>query len=332
MLNRASAVSGTRALALAGALFALALVAGCGDDDSATSNVSKPAPPESDFPATKGQTLDEFLASVEPTNQLVASPSGMAFTPGRDRFGFGLFTVDREQVTDADVAIYAAHGAKGKAIGPFPARIEDLATEPEFEAITTSSDPDAAKAVYVTEIEFDQPGEWRLVAVIRQDDGQLVATRIPSLKVGPYSRIPDVGEPAPAVDTPTAAEVADLSEIDTRDPHDTMHDVNLSDVIGEKPVVLLFATPALCVSRVCGPVVDVAEEVKSEVGDDAAFIHMEVYKENDPNKGIRPQLAAYGLQTEPWLFVIDASGKVSTRIEGAFSADELRAALEKAGA
>jgi len=331
MLNRASLVSRTRALALAGALFAVALVAGCGDDDSTTSTASKPAPPQSDFPATKGQTLDELLASVQPTNQLVASPSGMVFTPGENRFGFGLFTVDREQVTDADVAIYAAHGSRGKAMGPFPARVESLATDPQFEAKTTSSDPDAAKAVYVTDIDFDKPGEWRLLAMIHEDDDKLVATRIPSLKVGPYSKIPDVGDPAPSVDTPTASEVGDLSEIDTRDPHDTMHDVNLSDVLGKRPVVLLFATPALCVSRVCGPVVDVAEQVKSEMGDDAAFIHMEVYKSNDPNKGIRPQLAAYGLRTEPWLFVIDADGNVSTRIEGAFSVDELRAAIEKAG-
>jgi len=134
------------------------------------------------------------------------------------------------------------------------------------------------------------------------------------------------------VHTPTASDVGDLSEIDTRDPHDTMHDVDLADAIGKEPVVLLFATPALCVSRVCGPVVDVAEQVKSEMGDDAAFIHMEVWEDNDPNKGIRPQLDAYGLRTEPWLFVIDADGKVSTRIEGAFSVDELRAAVEKASA
>jgi hypothetical protein len=331
MLNRFSVPSNSGALAIAGALFAVALLAGCGDDDDADTTVSKPAPSAAEFPATNGETLDELLASVQPTNELVASPSGMTVTPGKNRFGFGLFTVDGEQVTDADVAIYAAPGSQGKAIGPFPARVESLATEPEFEALTTSQDPDAAKVVYVTDIEFDQPGEWRLVAMIRQDD-KVVAARIPSLKVGSYSRIPEVGESAPVVHTPTADEVADLSEIDTRDPHDTMHDVDLADAVGKEPVVLLFATPALCVSRVCGPVVDVAEQVKSEMGDEAAFIHMEVWEDNDPNKGIRPQLDAYGLRTEPWLFVIDADGKVSTRIEGAFSVDELRAAVEKASA
>ena len=109
-----------------------------------------------------------------------------------------------------------------------------------------------------------------------------------------------------------------------------MHDVNAAKTIGEKPTVLLFATPALCVSRVCGPVVDIAEQVKAELGDDAAFIHMEVFNNNNPNDGVRPQLKEYGLQTEPWLFVVDADGKVTTRIEGAFSVEELREAVENA--
>ena len=108
-----------------------------------------------------------------------------------------------------------------------------------------------------------------------------------------------------------------------------MHDIDFADVVGEKPIVLLFATPALCTSRVCGPVVDVAEQVKREVGDDAAFIYMEIYNDNDPNKGPRPQVQAYNLTSEPWLFVIDADGKIDTRIEGAFSVAELQAAVDR---
>ena len=75
---------------------------------------------------------------------------------------------------------------------------------------------------------------------------------------------------------------------------------------------------------------DAAEQVKSELGDEAEFIHMEVFEDNNPTKGVREQLETYGLHTEPWLFVLDAEGRVSTRIEGAFSAAELRQAVEKA--
>jgi hypothetical protein len=111
-----------------------------------------------------------------------------------------------------------------------------------------------------------------------------------------------------------------------------MHDVDYADVLGKKPVVLLFATPALCTSRVCGPVVDITEEVKNERPDDAAYVDMEIYTDNDPNKGPRPQVQDFNLPSEPWLFVIDANGKVSTAIEGAFSKTELEAAIDKADA
>jgi hypothetical protein len=69
--------------------------------------------------------------------------------------------------------------------------------------------------------------------------------------------------------------------------------------------------------------------VKTERPDDAAYIHMEIYNDNNASKGLRPQVSAYHLQTEPWLFVIDKDGRISTRIEGAFSVDELIAALDK---
>lgn len=127
--------------------------------------------------------------------------------------------------------------------------------------------------------------------------------------------------------TPTGDDVSDLDEIDTRDPHDTMHEVDFADVLGRQPAVILFATPLLCESRVCRPVVDVAEQVKSRFGDDVAFIHMEIFEDNEVNKGMRKQVKEFGLQTEPWLFVVDDRGRVTTAIEGAFGVAELEAAV-----
>ena len=46
-------------------------------------------------------------------------------------------------------------------------------------------------------------------------------------------------------------------------------------------------------------------------------------------KGFRPQVGAFHLPTEPWVFVINKQGKIAARIEGAFSVDELRAAVKK---
>jgi len=122
----------------------------------------------------------------------------------------------------------------------------------------------------------------------------------------------------------------DLAQIDTRVPPDTQHEVDFADVLGQKPVVLLFATPALCQSRVCGPVVDIAEQVKSSYEGDADFIHMEIYNDNELDKGFREQVIKWHLPTEPWVFAIGTDGKVAARLEGAFSARELEDAIAKA--
>jgi hypothetical protein len=108
-----------------------------------------------------------------------------------------------------------------------------------------------------------------------------------------------------------------------------MHSDDFADVLGRKPIVLLFATPALCQSRVCGPVTDIAEQVKQEFGDRVAFIHQEVYNNNQINHGPRPQLRAFHLQTEPWAYVIDRSGKVSSVLQGPYSVQDLEAAVQK---
>jgi hypothetical protein len=135
----------------------------------------------------------------------------------------------------------------------------------------------------------------------------------------------------PRIHTPTVADVGgDIESIDTRLPPSSMHDADFADVLGKKAVVLLFATPQLCQSRVCGPVVDVAEQVKASAGDDVEFIHMEIYRDNSIDKGPRPQMLAFNLRSEPWLFVFDRSGKVVTRIEGAFSERELQEAISRA--
>jgi hypothetical protein len=304
----------------------LVFAAGCGDDDESSNSSGQSAPAASEFPAA-GDSLEDVLAEGASTNEIVVSPAGAVYTPGDNRFGFGVFTVAREQITDAEVAIYAAPGPDGKPRGPFPARIETLETDPAFRARTTAEDPDAALALYVTELPLDRPGEWRLVALVRHD-GRLLASRLHSIEVAEHPEIPAVGEAAPRVHTPTVDDVGDLSEIDTRVPHDAMHEEDLADVLGEKPVVLVFATPALCQSRVCGPVVDVAEQVRVETDEDVAFIHMEVYEDNNASKGLRPQLRAFGLPTEPWLFAIDSTGEVATRIEGGFGVEDVRQAVD----
>jgi hypothetical protein len=313
------------------AVLAVTLVAGCGGSDNGTGSRSKAAQPATDFPAPHGQSLEQVLLSASKGQQgPVVAPAAAQFYVGTNRFPFGVFTTGQEQITDAQVAIYAApgKGAKGPAIGPFPARIEDLTTKSSFRAKTTADDPSAAQVAYVSDIPLDKRGPWAFGALIRNGDSYTYSLLPSPHPVGQYTA-PQVGQKAPVINTPTVGEVSNISEIDTRVPPDDMHSDDLADVLGKKPVVLLFATPALCQSRVCGPVTDEAEQVKQEYGDRVAFIHQEVYNNNQINDGPRPQMTAFGLQTEPWLFVIDRTGKVSTVLQGPFGLQELQAAVQK---
>lgn len=331
-----------------------AVVAGCGSDESTTGATAeaenRPAPPKSDFPATEGRTLEEVLESAT-QSEVVVSPAGKVFYVGENRFPFGVFEMDHTTVTDAEVALYASkvpqvnlkaekQGAKGAdarakikaleepAIGPFPAAIETLGTQPAFRAQTTNDED--ATVVYSTDVDFPSEGEWRVAALIKEGD-EVAATLLPSARVGQFEQVPQVGQKAPVIHTPTAEDVGgELSEITTRIPPDTQNQVDFADVVGKEPVILLFATPQFCQSRVCGPVVDVAEQVKQVEGEKAEFIHMEIFKDNDPEEGVRPQVSAYHLPTEPWLFAIDRDGTVQVALEGAFGVDALTAALEKA--
>jgi hypothetical protein len=315
-------------LILAAALAAMALAApGCGDSDDVA---DRPAPATTEFPSAKGKTIVQLLDdSGAKRTKLVIAPAAQVFEPGPNRYPFGVFTVAGDQIGDADVALYFARDSGGPVQGPLPARVASLETKPAYRAQGSEGPGEATTAYVVPRVEFERGGPWLAIAVLKGPGG-LESSRVPSPTVGRHPGVPNVGQKAPVIHTPTAADPGgDLAAIDTRVPPDQMHAVDFADAVGRKPIALVFATPALCQSRVCGPIVDIAQQVADEYGDRVEFIHMEVYNDNDPGKGIRPQLRAYGLPTEPWTFLIDRHGIVRDRIEGAYGVSELEAAVAK---
>jgi len=319
-----------RFLTFAALLLALpALVAsGCGGSDDDGSGAPPPPAKAEDFPDPAGKTIAQLREGLGPGP--VLSPSVSLLEPGKNRIGFGLFDRARKQIIDAPAALYVAPLEGGPVRGPFPATYESLEVKPQFQSEGVKADPDSATSVYVADVPFQKPGDYEVLGVVELDDNLAAAERV-AVRVVKDGPTPEPGEPAISVETPTKADVGgDLQQIDTRVPPSTMHDASLADVLGEKPVMIIFATPALCQSRVCGPVVDIAEQVKADYDGDAEFIHMEIYNENELDKGFREQVIRWKLPTEPWVFTIDADGKVAARLEGAFSARELEEALAKA--
>jgi hypothetical protein len=307
---------------------------GGGGGDGGGSNEAAPAQPATakaeEFPSTAGKTLPDVIGNLPSGPVLALSVS--VLEKGTNRVGFALFDTAGKQLSGADVALYIGSTTGASAKGPFPARSESLKVSPQFESKQTATDPNSARSVYVADVPFKKNGKYAMLAIARLD-GRMVATSPTGVKVG-LDKVtpPGVGDKAPVIHTLTPADVAgNLAKIDTRlPPAESLLKDDFADVVGKKPVVITFATPQLCQSRVCGPVVDVVDQVQAKVGDKVSFIHQEVYKDNSVNKGLREQLVAYRLQSEPWTFVINKDGVISSRFEGAFSPGELERAVAKA--
>ena len=309
---------------------AAAVLAGCGGGGmGANRGAGTPQVPTAQpWPRPGTRTLAQLRAGLAPGPRLATSVS--VLEPGTDRVAFALFDRARRQIADTPTALYIARADGTGVRGPIRARYAPLTVKPQFRSRTTAQDPDSANSIYVADAEFPAPGRYLVLGVARLDQRLVGATPV-AVSVRRHWRPPAVGDLAPRVHTPTAASVrGDLASIDTRVPPDTMHSVDLASVLGRRPVMLLFATPGLCASRICGPVTDIVEQLHSGEQGDAEFIHMEIYNGNRRDLGERPQVRAYGLPSEPWLFAIDRHGRVAARIEGAFSLDEAKRALDAA--
>ena len=308
------------------------LIAGCGGAGAGT---SPPPEPElsarpADFPAAKGRTLDDLKADTG--RSLVLRPTTvLSLRKGMNRYAFALYDVAGKQVTGAKVALYTAHQDGTGVRGPYIARSESLKVGGTFQSRTTEADTNAAKAVYVAEVPFHHWGRLVVTAMAKLDGRLIVTNPITAEAMRKASGPPGVGDMAIKVPTRTLAEVGgDASRLDTRIPPATdLLKTDLADVVGKKPVVITFATPALCQSRVCGPVVDIVEQAKARAPKGVAFIHQEIYQDNNANMPVQGPVAAWRLRTEPWTFVIAKSGRIAARFEGAFSAGELERAIAK---
>jgi hypothetical protein len=316
-------------LTLLFAASALLLVA-CGSSEESAAPPAEPvAAKPADFPSAQGKTRQELVAGLK--EGPVFAPSTSILTVGDNRFGFALFDAAQKQVEASAVAIYTSRKDGSDLQGPYPARRESFAVKSPFRSAQAAGDLANGDAFYVVgALPFETPGNRVLTALARMD-GRLVAAAGFELPVHESGGPPNIGEKAIDMHTLTPADVGgDLTKLTTRIPADKdLVSTDLADVLGKKPVVLLFATPQLCASRVCGPVTDIVEQVRAESGDGVAFIHQEIYNDNKVSKGTRPQVNTYRLPTEPWLFAIDGSGKIVARFEGAFSAGELSRVVDK---
>jgi hypothetical protein len=323
------------------ALAALVLAAGCGDGSDAPEDpvAQVPSglqekvreardPQPSEFPAPGSKTLQELADAIGGGPEMGLASS--VFVAGREnRVAFGVIDSDAGFLY-GKTALYVARAPGAKAKGPYVAPADVLVTDAPYRSQQAATEADPFAAVYAAQVPFAKPGSYSVLAVTLVDGMPVAAPGELKVTTAARDKVPDVGEQAPKVQTDTVASAGgNVEAIDTRRPTSDMHG-DFSKVVGTKPVALLFATPQLCQSRVCGPVVDEALQLRAEYGNQMDFIHQEVYAENDPKKGLRAPLQQFNLQTEPWLFVVGKDGRITARLEGSFGIDAFERALKTA--
>jgi hypothetical protein len=285
-------------------------------------------PQRSEFPAAAGKTLQALADEIGGGPEMGLASS--VFRAGKEnRVAFGVIDQNAGFLY-GKTALYVARTPDAPAKGPYVAPADVLVTEPPYRSEQAATESDPFAAVYAAQVPLGKPGSYAVMAVTLVDGKPVAAPSEIKVITSAQDKVPYVGEPAPKVRTDTVASAGgDVEAIDTRRPTSDMHG-DFSKLVGGKPVALLFATPQLCQSRVCGPVVDVALQQRARYGGQVEFIHQEVYAGNDPKKGLRKPLQEFNLPTEPWLFVVGADGKITARLEGSFGLDAVERALKTA--
>jgi hypothetical protein len=185
------------------------------------------------------------------------------------------------------------------------------------------------RGLYIAQVTFERPGPWGLEVLARQGDGPVEAVRLTIIVLAAPSTLAP-GTAAPHSHNLIASDVQDLGQIDTSDPPDPrLHQVRIADAIAQgKPQVIVFATPKFCVSRVCGPVVDIVRTLLPAYGERVAFTHQEIWQDAAARQYF-PTVAEWGLHTEPWIFVVDGKGIIRAKFEGLTTAREIELALKQ---
>ncbi|SEH10437.1 hypothetical protein [Thermoleophilum album] len=312
-----------------------ALLVACGGDESpsrpdAGPSRTEPSPAErptaAAFPAASGESLQAIADQAKAGPQVGLATS--VIVPGRQRLAFGL--IDQSgKLLELPAAVYVARSPSGRAQGPFLAPQDPLTVAPEFRSKTGAGSGGGVSAIYGADVRFPRPGRYA-VLVLASQAGQLTgaATQVTVRRRAP---VPAIGQPAPRIATDTVASAGgDIAKIDTRVPPDDMHKVSLDDVLGKRPVAILFSAPSQCETRTCGPVLDVAAQLDRTYGRQMTFIHQEPYAGNQERNGLNRPAKAFGLPTEPWLFTIDRRGRIAARLEGAFGVRAFTRAVQAA--
>jgi hypothetical protein len=337
-------------------LAAAALAAACGGDDGsgrpdpvggdpsvAGIPVCLPvgsagAPKSKDFPESTDPARNIPEAQRNKINLVVAAAD---FFVGTNNFVFGVTDKLDEPQGGAKTraTLYdLSDPAKPK---PF-CQAEAVQSAPGVGPETTHLHGDGAKHLhggeddnrvgYFVRVDFPHAGGWGLaVEVILQDGTKGVGSV--GFFVEEKSAILAPGQAAFKSDNLTKKDVAKIEEIDSGTPPDDMHDVKIKDAIAAgRPLVIVFSTPAYCVSRFCGPVNEEVEALHEVYKDRVDFVHIEIWRDRQ-NSVLNPTAKEWltrpdGNLVEPYVYIVGKDGVIYDRFEGPVAKNVMEPAVK----
>jgi hypothetical protein len=306
--------------------FALALAAcSSGEEAGDASDFVTPLSNEADLHLESEEDGHEHthLEEDELTGEMRVVMVPSELVAGPNRFAVGLFDAQGGLIHDATVHFHY-----------YDLRDPDKAVYLSHADAARVQDPEGLTTIYTDESDFDLVGLWGVEVEAHLPDGSAASQRI-GFEIQADTGTLGPGEKAPLVNTSTLDDVdQNPARLTTaEEPNLALHKVSLAQAVNNgKPTLLLLATPAFCQTRFCGPAYEMVSSLQPGYDDRLNFVYSEVFSAlPDPAaNGWQPSAAmrAFGLESEPWLFFIDADGTIIYRLEGLFDAAEIERHLQ----
>jgi hypothetical protein len=258
--------------------------------------------------------------TAPPVQQLNVQPQNSTLLVGVNRISIAILDGRATPVTAANVSVDIV-GPNGASVGV--RQLEDIA--PVYGGVP----------VYVGLADFPAAGQYDYLVKGTDSGGRSisgnafvnVATKGPELAVG---------MPVPPVQQEVVTDPGvTLSMVDSGVPPDTWHDVTVAQALAtHKPMVLYFGEPGYCPSKTCGPTVAILKQLCAQYCTQFSFQHIEddippgpafVQPSALPNN---PAFLAFGLRSDPWVYLVNSAGVVTDRFEGPVTLDELQSAAQ----
>ena len=306
-------------------LFLLTLVTACGsggEEDAFSTPLANEVEPHQE--PMEGEGGHTHLDPEELTEKLTVALVPSEMVVGPNRFAVGLFDEQGNLIHDAEVHFHY-----------YDLRDPDKAVYESDADATIVQSPDGETTIYAHERDFDFPGLLGVEVEARLANGRGAKQRL-GVEILQDSETLSPGDQTPYMHTKTLSDVGgDAAQLTSApEPVLALHETSLDAALdNDRPTLLLFATPAFCQTRFCGPAYEMVSGLLPAYKDQLNFVYVEVFDGlPDPGTtGFQPSTSAkaFGIESEPWIYFIDQDGKIVYRLEGLFTSEEIEQQLQK---